>query len=53
MIVLPCSMTGLASRLKLSRASLYRAFEALEQENLISRSEKTVSLLDRNRLYPR
>ncbi len=52
-VVLPCSMTGLASRLKLSRASLYRAFEALEQENLISRSEKTVSLLDRNRLYPR
>lgn len=39
---LTCSATDLAKRLGLSRASLYRAFEALEAENLITRGGKTI-----------
>ena len=42
--------TDLARRLGLSRASLYRAFEALEAAGLIHREGKTVSILDRSGL---
>ena len=40
----------LAKRLGLSRASLYRAFEALETAGLIRREGKTVFVLDRGGL---
>ena len=43
---LTCSATDLARRLGLSRASLYRAFEALEDSKLIHRSGKTISIPD-------
>ncbi len=42
--------TDLAKRLGLSRASLYRAFEALESSGLIRREGKTVFVLDRGGL---
>ena len=42
--------TDLAKRLGLSRASLYRAFEALETAGLIRRECKTVFVLDRGGL---
>ncbi len=48
---LPCSMTELAARMKLSRASLYRAFEALERSGAVLRKGKTVIFLDRDRLF--
>ena len=41
-----CSATDLARRLGLSRASLYRAFEVLEAEGLITRSGKTITIPD-------
>lgn len=41
-----CSATDLARRLGLSRASLYRAFEALENTGLIERRGKTISIPD-------
>lgn len=41
---LTCSATGLAQRLCISRASLYRAFDALEQEGLIIRRGKTITI---------
>ena len=41
---LTCSATDLARRLGLSRASLYRAFEALDDSKLIERSGKTISI---------
>lgn len=44
------SATDLARRLGLSRASLYRAFEALEKAGLIRRERKTVLILDRSGL---
>lgn len=39
-----CSATDLAQRLGISRASLYRAFEALEKSGLIVRNGKTISI---------
>ena len=44
------SATDLARQLGLSRASLYRAFEALERAGLIRREGKTVYVLDRSGL---
>ena len=44
------SATDLARRLGLSRASLYRAFDALEKAGLIRREGKTVCILDRSGL---
>ena len=38
------SATDLARQLGLSRASLYRAFDALEQADLIRRSGKTIEV---------
>ena len=40
------SMTGLAQRLNIGRASLYRALDAMEERGLISRSGKHIELLD-------
>jgi len=41
-----CSATDLAKRLGLSRASLYRAFEVLEEGGLITRTGKTITIAD-------
>jgi len=41
-----CPATELAHRLGISRASLYRAFEAMEQAGLISRKGKTIFVND-------
>ena len=41
-----CSATELAQRLGISRASLYRAFEALEHSGLITRTGKTILISD-------
>lgn len=47
---LTCSATDLAKRLGISRASLYRAFEAMEEAGLISRKGKTIFVNDRSAL---
>ena len=41
-----CSSTGLAKRLGVSRASLYRAYDALDEAGLIRRVGKRIELLD-------
>lgn len=43
---LTCSATELAKRLGLGRASLYRAFEVLEDSGLITRQGKTITIPD-------
>ena len=43
---LTCSATDLAKRLGIGRASLYRAFESLEQSGLITRQGKTICIPD-------
>ncbi len=43
-VALDCSMTELAKRLGMGRASLYRALDALEGEGTIKRNGKTVLL---------
>ena len=43
---LTCSATQLSQRLGLSRASLYRAFAALEENGLITRRGKTITVAD-------
>ena len=42
-----CPATELSHRLDVSRASLYRAFEALEAAGAIRRTGKTIAILDR------
>ena len=44
--VFACSATDLARRLSLSRASLYRAFDVLEEGGLITRTGKTITISD-------
>jgi len=44
-VELDCSMTELAKRLGMGRASLYRVLDGLEQENKIKRSGKCVLLM--------
>jgi CRP-like cAMP-binding protein len=44
------SATGLSQRLGMGRATLYRAFEALEQDGAICREGKTIRILDREKL---
>lgn len=41
---LSCSMTGLAEMLNIGRASLYRAFAALEAEGAVARSGRVLSM---------
>lgn len=41
---LTCSATELAKRLDISRASLYRAFESLEQQKLIRRHGRSITV---------
>lgn len=43
---LTCSATQLCQRLGVSRASLYRAFSALEDSGLITRKGKTITVAD-------
>lgn len=43
---LTCSATQLSQRLGVSRASLYRAFAALEDSGLIRRTGKTITVID-------
>lgn len=43
-ITLPCSMTELASRLNIGRASLYREVQKLEKEDILRRSGKKILL---------
>lgn len=47
---LPFSFSELAERLGIGRASLYRAFDTLEKSGIISRSDRTVSVLDTKKL---
>ena len=42
---------GLARRLNISRATLYRSMAELEQMQMISHFEKTIVVLDVQRLY--
>ena len=44
------SATQLSARIGVGRASLYRAFEALERANAIVRNGKTIRILCRNKL---
>lgn len=49
-ITLPCSVSSLSQRLNIGRASLYRAFEELEKEGVISRDGKNITVNDKNSL---
>ena len=45
-VTLPYSITKVADALGVGRASVYRAFETLENENIISRDGKKITILD-------
>lgn len=45
------SATQLGQRLGMGRATLYRAFDALEQTGAIAREGKTIQVLDRSKLH--
>ena len=45
-MVLDCSVTGLAGRLNVSRASLYRALDSLAAAGAIEKNGRTVRILD-------
>jgi CRP-like cAMP-binding protein len=47
---LTLSATQLSQRLGMGRATLYRAFEALEQDGAICREGKTIRILEREKL---
>lgn len=47
---LPDGLAGLARRLDISRATLYRALAELEQQQLVTHQEKTVHILNRSGL---
>lgn len=49
-MILPFSIKDLALTLDVGRASVYRAFDTLEQEGVIRRTNKEVTIEDRNRL---
>jgi len=49
-ITLDTSVSALARRLGISRASLYRAFDTLERRALIAKSGKTITILNWDRL---
>lgn len=48
---LTISATQLSQRIGVGRATLYRAFESLEQENVIARDGKTIRILDVKKLH--
>lgn len=48
---LTISATQLSQRIGVGRATLYRAFESLEQENVIARKGKTIRILDVKKLH--
>lgn len=50
LVQLALPMSALCTMLDMGRASLYRAFDKLEQDGFIIREQKTVRLLDRNRM---
>lgn len=50
LLTLSCSMSDLAKLLDLGRASLYRAFDLLEERELIERDKNTIRILDRESL---
>lgn len=52
LVKLDCSLTGLAARLNVSRASLYRAFDTLEAVGAVARRGRTVEILAEDRLRP-
>jgi predicted transcriptional regulator len=43
-------MNALCTMLDIGRASLYRAFDKLERDGFIIRQQKTVRLLERDRM---
>ena len=45
-VALDCSLTGLAGRLGVSRASLYRALDDLQAQGAISHRGRTIRILD-------
>lgn len=49
---LDCSLTGLAGRLNVSRASLYRALDALEDRGVIRREGRAIRVLRQELLEP-
>ena len=49
-VSLNISLSQLAKSLNLGRASLYRAMEKMEQDQIISRDKKTICILDRQAL---
>ena len=52
LVPLDCSLTGLAGRLNLSRASLYRALDALEARGAIRREGRAIRVLKPELLEP-
>ncbi len=48
---LPDGFAGLARRLNISRATLYRALSELEKLQLVSHHEKTIRILNYQRLF--
>lgn len=49
-VALACSMTELASRLNIGRASLYRELQKLEERGILERKGKEITILEPNRL---
>lgn len=47
---LDCSLTDLADRLHMGRASLYRAFDHMEGEGILEKRGRVIRVLDRDRL---
>ena len=50
-ITLPTSISSLADMLDIGRASLYRALDKLEEEGLITRKGRTITLLSPSEIY--
>lgn len=49
-ILLPCSMTELAARLNVGRATLYREMQKLEEQDIISRAGKQITVINPEQL---
>ena len=50
MLRLSCSLTDLAERLHMGRASLYRAFDHLSSEGILEKRGRTIQVLDLEKL---